>query len=694
MAHSKVQLKGSTGLGRNGLQTTRISSPQKLGLKEAFGLALEAHKAGRLGQAESLYRQILKSVPEHPGSLNYLGLIRHRQGATADAIALMRRSVALAPNNPPMLNNLGTVLLDDGDLDGAAEMFEEATNLDPNYVAAWYNWGNLLRRLERAGEAEFAYRRVIALKPDHAAALNNLGVVLQDQGRPDEAEAAYRQALAIHPHYVEALSNLSNALKEQGHNEEALTAAETAIAQDQNHAAAHNNRSVALTALARYQEAEDAARRALALAPEDPSVHANLGVALLEQDQLDQAESHFQSALAIKPDFIQAINNLGNVFKARSNLGDAEQCYRTALALNDNYAEAHHNLGNCLREEGRLAEAEAAYARALEIDPEHAEARGSLAMLQLLTGRFAEGWEGYEVRHRMKMMAGKITRPPTIPRWDGSPLDGASILLQAEQGLGDTLQFARYASLVEARGGRVVLCVQKPLKPLLQGLASRCHVITSEEEVPEVACYAPLMSLPKIFATRLETVPDTVPYLAPDPTLVETWRTKLDAAVEPREDAIRIGIAWQGNPRFPRDASRSIPLSAFEPLGELANVRLISLQKGHGSEQLVEQAASMPIATLGPNVDDTAGAFMDSAAVMQHLDLVIASDSAVCHLAGALGRPVWTLLAHVPDWRWLLLREDSPWYPTMRIFRQQRAGDWAGVMTEVAAAVATLASNR
>ena len=446
--------------------------------------------------------------------------------------------------------------------------------------------------------------------------------------------------------------------------------------------------------MARYQDAEKAARRALALSPEDPSVHANLGVALLEQDRLDEADSHFQSSLALKPDFIQAINNLGNVLKARGDVAAAEERYRTALALNDNYAEAHHNLANCLREGSRLPEAEAEYIRALEIDPEHAEARGSLAMLQLLTGRFAEGWEGYEVRHRMKMMTGRIASHPPLPRWDGSPLKGAPILLQAEQGLGDTLQFARYAPLVEARGGRVVLSVQNPLKPLLQGLSGKCQVTTSEEELPPVECYAPLMSLPRIFETSLETVPDTVPYLTSDHGLIEIWRSKLDAIVGDRDGTIRVGIAWQGNPRFPRDASRSIPLATFEPIGELPNVRLISLQKGHGSEQLTAQAGNLPIFTLGPNVDDAAGAFMDSAAVMQHLDLIISSDSAVCHLAGALGRSVWTLLSQVPDWRWLLMREDSPWYPTMRLFRQQRAGDWAGVMTEVAEALTVFAERQ
>jgi Tfp pilus assembly protein PilF len=432
-------------------------------------------------------------------------------------------------------------------------------------------------------------------------------------------------------------------------------------------------------AVARYEHA-------LRLDPHLVEALNNLGVALLSQGKVDESAACLERALQQKPDYADAIGNLGNTLQADGKLDEATACYRHALRLKPDNPNTHHDLGNALRASGDLAAAMTCYDQALRLKPDFAQVHLSRSLLRLQMGDFERGWAEYEWRFRCKEHA---IPPFRQPLWDGSRLNEHTILLYGDHGLGDTLQFIRYAPLVQKRGGRVLVACRSPLARIVATCPGVARVIPEGATLPEFQVYAPLMSLPRIFGTTFENVPARVPYLAADPALVARWRAELGHSGE-----FKVGIAWQGNPQHRKDRHRSFRLAQYEPLTRLDGVRLVSLQKGSGIEQLGEVADRFGVIDLGSRFDD----FMDSAAVVSNLDLVIAPDTSVAHLAGALGVPVWVALPFAPDWRWLLDRDDNPWYPTMRSFRQRAWGDWnevfARITHELGALDRGLLSNR
>ncbi len=410
-------------------------------------------------------------------------------------------------------------------------------------------------------------------------------------------------------------------------------------------------------------------------------MHYNLGNVLQDQRKLDEAIACYGRALELKPGFAETHSNLGNALREQGKLDEAVACCRRALELKPENIEAHNSLGDALKDQKKLEEAIACYRRALELKPDSVEIHNNLGLTRLLLGDFEQGWSEYEWRYRSKELA---PRSFAQPLWDGSPLEGRTILLHMEQGLGDTLQFIRYASPIKKSGGRVALACPSSLV----GLLSRCPDIdclaSQASNLPDVHVQASLLRLPIILKTSLKTVPADVPYLFADPQLIDYWRQELN---EP--SARKIGIAWQGNPAYPQDQQRSIPLAHFTPIARLQGVKLFSLQKGFGTEQLDAVKDQMTVVDLGSRLDLAGATFADTAAVMKNLDLVITSDTAIAHLAGALGVPVWVAIAFVPDWRWLIQREDSPWYPTMRLFRQPDPGNWQAVFQRIAAELST-----
>ncbi len=412
-------------------------------------------------------------------------------------------------------------------------------------------------------------------------------------------------------------------------------------------------------------------QQALRLAPYHVEAKNNLGVALQELGRTDEAEACLRDAIRLRPDFADAHSNLGNALQDRGLLDEAIACYRQAIRLKRDFLDAHNNLGNALRAQRRSAEAMECYDEALRIRPDHAQVHLSRALLRLQMGDFEPGWAEYEWRLKCKEYA-----IPSYPRpmWDGSPLNGQKILIYGDHGLGDTLQFIRYAPLVRDRGGRVVVTVRKPLARVLASCPGVEMVIPEGDLLPDFAVYIPAMSLPRIFGTTLATVPAQIPYLAADGALVERWSDEIG-----RENGFRVGIAWQGNPAYTRDRQRSFALTQFEPLSQLEGVRLYSLQKDFRAEQIVEAANRFAVTDLGSRFTD----FLDTAAAMRNLDLIVAADTSIVHLAGALESPVWVALPFESDWRWLLSRDDSPWYPTMRLFRQSRPGDWGDVFKRI-----------
>jgi tetratricopeptide (TPR) repeat protein len=599
----------------------------------------------------------------------------YQAGNPAEAARACRQALAAEPRDADAWCLLGIALRASGDGAGAADAYREALRLRPGFVEAWNNLGNALVTLERLDEAVAAYGEVLRLRPHYAEAHNNLGAALRHQGRWPEAEAHYREALRLKPDYPDALNNLGDAL--QG--------------------------------LGRHAEAEACYRRALGLRPSFPEAHTNLGNVLIRLERPDEAIAHHREALRLRPHYPEAHSNLGNALVTQRKYPEAEACYREAIRQKPDYAEAHHNLGTALAEQGRLAQAEACYREALRLKPEYIDACGNLAaalvgqdrpeeaaavyrqileykpdspdthlsraLACLLMGYWEEGWAEYDWRWRVPEFG---TLPYKEPLWDGSPLEGRTILLHAEQGLGDTLLAVRYAPLVKERGGSVVLACPKALLRLLAGFPGVDRLVEQGSALPPFDVQAPLLSLPGIFHTTPDTVPADVPYLFADPGLVQHWQRELGSGLE-----FRVGIAWQGNPKFKADRQRSIPLAEFAPLAAVEGVKLYSLQKGFGSEQV--KAVSFPVVDLGPRLDETAGAFMDTAAVMRSMDLMITSDSAVAHLAGALGVHSWVALPFAPHWVWLREREDCPWYPTMRLFRQTSWGSWGDVFARIAA---------
>ena len=367
----------------------------------------------------------------------------------------------------------------------------------------------------------------------------------------------------------------------------------------------------------------------------------------------------YQEPLRLKPDFAEGHYNLGNALQAQGGsaaLAEAVAHYQEALRLKPDYAEAHNNLGSALQDQGQLAEAVTQYQEALRLKPDYAEAHLGNRAAGLASGRRprARGWPEYEWRWQSKDFSSS-KRSFSQPLWDGSSLAGRTILLHAEQGLGDTIQFVRYAPLVKSSGGTVILECQPALLPLLQSCAGVDRLVARGSSLPHFDVHAPLLSLPGILGTTLSTIPAETPYLFADTNLVEHWRQELS-----RMRGFKIGIAWQGNLQYKADRQRSCRRAVFAPLARLEGVQLISLQKGTGAEQLADDANPLSVTDLGSDFDEVSGPFMDTAAVMQQLNLVVSVDTAVAHCAGALGIPVWVALPFAPHWPWMLQREDSP----------------------------------
>ena len=429
--------------------------------------------------------------------------------------------------------------------------------------------------------------------------------------------------------------------------------------------------------MGRLPEAAACYCRALELKPDYADTYYNLGNVLKNQGKLDEAIACYRRALELRPDYAEAHSSLGGVFRDQGRLDEAIACCHRALELKPDYAEAYNNLGSAVYDQGNLDKAVACYRRARELKPDFADAHLNQSLLSLLVGDLERGWVEYEWRWKTTSVQ---RRDFSQVAWTGQSLEGKTVLVHAEQGLGDTIQFVRYAPLVKQRGGTVIVECPRPLLFLLASCAGIDRLVERGDELPAFDVQASLLSLPGIFRTTLEDIPATVPYLFADLGLVERWRKELGGAT-----GFKIGIAWRGNPTHPNDRARSIPLSCFEPLASLPGVQLFSLQKGVGVEQLQEVAGRFPVAELGSRLND----FVETAAAMMNLQLVITCDTAIAHLAGALGVPVWVAIPFVPDWRWLLNRRDSPWYPTMRLFRQAKRGDWQGVFEEIKAELAS-----
>ena len=430
----------------------------------------------------------------------------------------------------------------------------------------------------------------------------------------------------------------------------------------------------------RFADAVEAYRKALDIQPNFPVVLSNLGNTLKQQGKLDEAEASCREALRLKPDYSTAFNNLGVTLVAQGRLEEASTAFERALALMPNDAVTHSNLSAALVRQGKYSEAEANSKQALSLNPNYAEAHKNQGIVWLLLGDFERGWPEYEWRWNCP---GLKMPSYSAPLWRGESLDGKTILLHHEQGLGDTIEFVRYAAVLKELGARrVVVKTQKPLMKLLASSEGIDQLVCDNAGLPSFDLHVPMLSVPGNLKTTFETIPNQVPYIHPDPELVAQWKQRLA-----KYDGFKIGFSWQGSPDFHADAQRSIPLRYFAKIAAVPGVRLFNFQKGFGIEQLDALNGEFEVIRFGDELDREAGPFMDTAAIMQNLDLVIAPDTSIMHLAGALGVPAWIALSISPDWRWFLNRDDSPWYPSVRLFRQRKLGDWDDVFTRMAEAL-------
>jgi len=493
-----------------------------------------------------------------------------------------------------------------------------------------------LRHLDakRFREAEAVFRQALAGEPKHLALLNNLGSALIGQGKGAEAESVLRRALAVAPDHPVVLRNLSDALRAARD----LAGAETIL------------------------------HKAIAAAPGISASHYQLGFFLYEMRRPSEAEAPLRRALELSPASGDAHNMLGNVLLKLGRLDEALAAFNAALRAAPESALFHINAGLCHRHRGDYAAALAAYARAIELRPDYAEAHFASALVHLVLEDFEQGWPAFEWRLRLAQPLG--LRDLSLPRWDGSDLGGRSLFVHAEQGYGDTVQFMRCLPLLKQKNpGRVVFCCDPVMLRLLEGSAGYDELVTRRVPPPGMDCHVPLMSLPGIFNTRTATIPASVPYLRADPDAVRGWNDRLGGSGKRR-----IGIAWAGRPTFANDHSRSMALAGWRPLLEAFPEDLfVSLQMGPAAKEAAQFPSLLDISSLPQDL-------ADAAAIIENLDLVISVDTVLAHIAGAMGKPVWTLLSFDPDWRWFLHRPDTRWYPTMTLLRQPRPGDWLAVI--------------
>jgi tetratricopeptide (TPR) repeat protein len=508
-------------------------------------------------------------------------------------------------------------------------------------------------QVDRRAEAETLYRAILILDPRHAEAAYNLGILLQGRGNFAEAMAAYRHTIALRPDFVAAYSNLGAALQDSG----------------------------------RLDEAVGVYREAITLQPDFAMAHMNLGVALKEQGKFDEAVLAYQRAIAIQPDYDQALANLGAALLEMDEPVRAAEACRLAVAVNPVMASGYCNLGAALKALNRLEEAESAYRQAVSVSPHFPEAHFCLAQILLLRGEFETGWSEYEWRWKLKEygwledLHGVFAQP----LWQGEPLTGKTILIYAEQGLGDTIQFVRYLPLLRRHAASVILAVQPPLIELLRGLEGITVIPLDQKPLPPFDVHCPLLTLPARCGTTLKTIPAEIPYLRADPLETRRWRGRIGGA------RLRVGLVWAGNPSQRGDRLRSPRLAAMAPLFEVPDVQFIGLQLGAGRQDLITSPPPPNFVDLGAEITN----FADTAAIMAGLDLVISSCTAPLHLAGALGIPVWGIIPFAPHFVWQLERLDTPWYPNLRLYRQDRPGrDWQTTAERVSADLLALAQRR
>ena len=563
-----------------------------------------------------------------------------------------------------------------GDLDLAEEHYRRVLGREPENPGILHLLGTLAHHRGRHDVALDLLGRAIAADDRVAEFHNTLGAILQAIGRTEESLSAYRQAILLKPYFAEAYNNIAMVLQSQGNCSRAVAYYERAVQLAPDCADIHYNLGNALRSEDRLSEALDEYQQSLKLKPDYAEAHNNLGITLREQGQFEQAIDSYRQAIRLNPGCALFHSNLASVLQHQGRLADAIAHCERAVSLEPGSAEVYYNLGSALRDAGRCDEAIEQNNLAIWLRPDYADAHWNQAIAYLLKGSLLEGWKEFEWRRSTDWHISAYPHRHRKPRWNGESFAGRRLLVHCEQGVGDCIQFVRYLPLVKALGGTVIFEAWRSLHGLLKefdGIDKLVELSFETKTRAQFDCCASIMDLPGIFGTVEETIPASVPYIHADPARAEYWRRKLAGP------DFKVGIVWAGSAMHANDYNRSCRLEHFAPIGRIEGIKLYGLQKGEPARQADELADEVALENLAEHFAD----FTDAAAAIESLDMVISVDTAVLHLAGAMGKPVWALLPFAPDWRWMLGRADSPWYPTMKLFRQEEWGDWNSVLRNV-----------
>ena len=562
-----------------------------------------------------------------------------------------------------------------GDLIAAEALYRDVLAAQADHWNALYLLGTALLQLGRFDESIEFLKHVSEKRRDVPDAGNNLGIAYKAMGRWDEAARAFEATMGAHPQYDQAFFNLGTLLQERGKAADAEQVFRRGLAVNPVDLAMRHGLAKTLKAQSKWDDASNCYRQVVETNSQNVDAAVDLGFVLIKQGHLDQAAAEFHRILEIRPDYGEVHSNLSYLYERQGELERAAAAARRAIELSPSSANAYNNLGTALRSLHQFDEACQSFQRAVELRPGFALADFNLGTTHLLLGDFKKGWAGYEGRHEI---GENPDRAFSLPRWEGQSIEGCTLLVYWDQGFGDTIQFVRFLKQTKSNSGAtVILECQPELYGLMSEVPGADRTVACGDMLPQCDYQIALASLPAVLEVQLQAIPAEVPYLPTQLGLKADLQERLNRA---RPGELKVGIAWQGSPQQGRDFVRSCPLATLLPLAYVPGISLFSLQVGGigpRERELLEQTAA--IVDLGTRFQD----FSDTAAVLTRLDLVITVDTAVSHLAGALGRPVWTLLCHTPDWRWLLERTDCPWYPTMQLFRQPKWGDWETVVDRV-----------
>ncbi len=640
--------------------------------RELLQTGIVHHRAGRLAQASACYGRLLQANPRNADALHLSGVLARQQGRLDASERLIGTAIELNAGVSTYHYNLGRTYASQGRCGEAKESYRQAIRLNGRDADPMQMLAQLLKDPGEADEAIALCKRVLELAPDREAVYLHLAFLYKARGEMPAAFEIYRRAVTLFPNSSDSHFSLGKTLYEIGRPEESIACYERVLALNPDDSDAHNCLGRVLHERGDLGLARQSYLRAVTLNPEFAEALSNLGALQMDAGEYKTGEAVLRRAVALKPDLWNAHCNLGSILARQGDALGAIAAFRTVLLANPRDVPTLCSLGFTLDALGDEAGAASCFRLALEVQPESSLARFNLSSHLLLEGNFADGWREYEQRWLVRQFAGK-REPFAQPQWRGEPIRGKKIYVYAEQGLGDTLQFVRYVLLLAELGAEVVLEVQPSLVVLFQDLHPAVRVIVKGERPQEVDWHSPLLSLPGAFGTDLSNIPAPVPYVRANASKCADWSRRLAT------EGLRVGVVWTGNPEHTRDRLRSISFSQFRRLTGVAGTTFYALQKGLTLAQREELAAAGKVFDLGAALED----FTDTAAIVANLDLVITVDTSVAHLAGALGKPVWILLPHAPDWRWLRERGDSPWYPTARLFRQTVAGRWDNVLDQV-----------